>query len=92
MMAWAPSSWRASYVALGSFFHSRTKPDAVRASVSLLGEVVARTSLPVVAIGGITPDNGAPLVEAGAHAIAAVSGLFSSPDVRSAAAAYQALF
>ncbi|MEO0421123.1 MAG: thiamine phosphate synthase [Pseudomonadota bacterium] len=82
----------ASYVALGSFFHSRTKPDAVRADLALLGEAVARSSLPVVTIGGITPENGAPLVEAGAHAIAAISGLFSSPDVKAAAGDYRALF
>ncbi|MEM9383571.1 MAG: thiamine phosphate synthase [Pseudomonadota bacterium] len=82
----------ASYVALGSFFHSRTKPDAVRVGVGLLGEAVGRSSLPVVAIGGITPENGAPLVDAGAHAIAVISGLFSCPDVKATASAYQALF
>lgn len=82
----------ASYVALGSFFHSRTKPDAVHAELSVLGEAVGRCSLPVVAIGGITPHNGAPLVEAGAHALAAISGVFSESDVNGAASAYAALF
>lgn len=82
----------ASYVALGAFFDSTTKPEAVRADLELLRAAKEATTLPIVAIGGITPENGAPLVAAGAHALAAIHGLFAAPSVRDAARAYTALF
>lgn len=82
----------ADYVALGAFFVSRTKPDARQATVELLRAVRIETSLPICAIGGITPDNGAPLVEAGADLIAAVEGVFGAADIEHAARAYARLF
>jgi thiamine-phosphate pyrophosphorylase len=82
----------ADYVAFGSFFPSPTKPHARRPPVDLLARACARIGLPVVAIGGITPANGAALVEAGAHALAVVSGVFAQPDVQAAARRYAALF
>lgn len=82
----------ADYVAFGSFFPSLTKPGAVAAPLSLLGEAKARLSVPLVAIGGITPGNAAALVAAGADAIAVISGLFDAPDIQFAAQQYSQLF
>lgn len=82
----------ADYVAFGSFFPSPTKPAATRADPALLGEAVRRVRLPVCAIGGITPDNGAALVHAGADMLAVVSGVFDAADPRRAAADYARLF
>lgn len=82
----------ADYLAFGSFFPSRTKPEAVRADPALLRAARARFDVPLVAIGGITPDNGAALIAAGADALAAISGLFDQPDVTSAARRYASLF
>ncbi|MGH8495935.1 MAG: thiamine phosphate synthase [Gammaproteobacteria bacterium] len=82
----------ADYVAFGSFFVSSTKPRAARASIDLLCDARAQLDLPIVAIGGVTPDNGAALVVAGADCIAAVSGVFEQPDVEAAARRYAALF
>jgi thiamine-phosphate pyrophosphorylase len=82
----------ASYVALGAFYPSVTKPDAARASVELLREVVASTKLPVVAIGGIDAQNGAALVDAGAHALAVINGLFGTEDIEASARALAGLF
>lgn len=82
----------ADYLAFGSFFPSRTKPDAVRADPALLRAARSRFDLPLVAIGGITPDNGAVLVDAGADALAAISGVFEQPDVEQAAQRYARLF
>ncbi len=67
----------ADYVAFGSFFPSPTKPQARRAKLELLGTEVG---LPVCAIGGITPDNAAPLVAAGADLLAIISALYDAPD------------
>lgn len=82
----------ADYVAFGSFFTSPTKPDAVHANLDLLRRARARLALPIVAIGGIRPDNGGALVEAGADALAVVSGVFAHRDIRAAAGRYAGLF
>lgn len=82
----------ASYVAFGRFFPSRTKPDAPPAGIALLREARARLHVPICAIGGITPANGAALVEAGAGMLAAVEGVFGAPDIADAARAYARLF
>ncbi len=82
----------ADYVAFGSFFPSTTKPKAVRAELSLLREAKKRLTIPVVAIGGITADNGAPLVEAGADLLAVIQGVFGQSDIRSAAEQIAHLF
>ena len=48
--------------------------------------------LPRVAIGGITPDNARPLIDAGADLIAVISGVFDAPDPAAAARAYLSCF
>ena len=82
----------ADYVAFGRFFPSRTKPQAVQASLDLLREAKKKLRIPVVAIGGITPENGASLIAAGADALAVIEGVFGQADVRAAAARYARLF
>lgn len=80
------------YVAFGSFYPSSTKPHAVRPPLSLLTEARARLRVPIVAIGGITPDNGAHLIAAGADALAVIDGLFRAVDIAAQARRYTALF
>lgn len=82
----------ADYVAFGSFFPSRTKPGAVRAGLELLCEAKQKLKIPVVAIGGITPENGAHLLAAGADALAVIEGVFGQVDERAAAERYAQLF
>jgi thiamine-phosphate pyrophosphorylase len=82
----------ADYVAFGRFFPSRTKPDAVQAEPALLAEAKTRLSVPVVAIGGITPENGRSLIEHGADALAVIQGVFAQTDIRDAARRYASLF
>ena len=79
------------YLAFGSFFASPTKPNARRATIELLRSATS-LKLPLVAIGGITPDNAPPLIDAGAAFVAAISGLFSTGDVKQAAQRFAALF
>lgn len=81
----------ASYIAFGAFFASPTKPLAPRAPIDLLRQSAA-LGVPRVAIGGITPDNGAPLVEAGADYLAVISAVFGAPDVRAAARRFAHLY
>ncbi|MDE2233944.1 MAG: thiamine phosphate synthase [Gammaproteobacteria bacterium] len=82
----------ADYVAFGSFFDTQSKPGAVRAPVSLLEAARRSLHLPICAIGGITPDNGASLVKAGASMIAVISGIFAQTEVAAAARRYALLF
>ena len=81
----------ASYLAFGAFHPSPTKPDAIRAAPAILGQA-RRLGLPVVAIGGITPEHAPALVEAGADMLAVISGVFDSPDPAGAARAYRVCF
>lgn len=82
----------ADYVAFGSFYPSPTKPGAARASCDLLRSAKQQLYIPLVAIGGITPENGGVLIAAGADALAVIQGVFAQPDVRQAARRYAALF
>ena len=81
----------ADYIAFGSFFPSPTKPGAVTAARDLL-RAAKEFSVPIVAIGGITPDNAAGLIEAGADAVAVLSAVFDAPDVERAARRIARLF
>jgi len=82
----------ADYVAFGSFFSSSTKPEALRAGTELLQIATAEFALPLVAIGGITEDNAAGLISAGADAVAVVSALFDAIDVEAQARRFARLF
>lgn len=82
----------ADYLAFGAFFPSRTKPDARHATLALLEQARVSTSLPLCAIGGITPQNCGPLIAAGADLIAAVDGVFAAPDIEAVARAYARQF
>lgn len=87
----AAAATGADYLAFGAFFASPTKPAAVRANIELL-QAAKPLGLPLVAIGGITPDNTQPLIAAGADFVAAISGIFRGGDPAEAAHRYAALF
>jgi thiamine-phosphate pyrophosphorylase len=82
----------ADYVAFGSFYPSSVKPGAVRSSPELLTQAKQTLSVPVVAIGGITAENGRALVQAGADALAVISAVFGAQNVENAARAFAPLF
>ena len=69
----------ADYVAFGAFFPSASKPGATPADPEILSWWQAATTMPCVAIGGITPDNCAALVEAGADFLAVASAVWNHP-------------
>ena len=82
----------ADYIAFGRFFPSQTKPEAVQASPDLIRQAKQELSLPVAAIGGITPDNAGQLIDAGADMLAVVNGIFAAADIQRAAADYSVFF
>jgi len=75
----------ADYVAFGRFFASYSNP-------GLLTHARHELPVPIVAIGGITPANGADLLRAGANLLAVIHGVFGQPDIQAAARAYTRLF
>jgi thiamine-phosphate pyrophosphorylase len=77
---------RADAIAFGSIYASSTKPAAVRAPLSLLGD--ARRAWPatrIIAIGGIDAGNIAAVAAAGAHAAALMAAVFDAADPAAAA-------
>jgi len=88
----AAQTMGASYVAFGLFFSSSTKPNAPTVSLDVLVEAKKQLNVPVVAIGGITQDNGAPLINSGADMLAVVNGVFGAPDITLAAQSICNLF
>jgi thiamine-phosphate pyrophosphorylase len=81
----------ATYVAFGRFFPSSSKPLAAPAQLDTLRKAKFLLDIPIVAIGGILPENGGPLLTAGADLLAVIGGLFETQPEQSARA-YQALF
>ena len=67
----------ADYVAFGAFFPTATKETTHRPDPSILSWWTALFELPCVAIGGITADNAAPLVAAGADFLAVCGAIWN---------------
>lgn len=82
----------ASYVAYGGFYPSRVKKYPVTTAIDILAASHAAVPLPVVVIGGMTPENAAPLVTAGADMVAAISSVYLAADPKQAVLAFAALF
>jgi thiamine-phosphate pyrophosphorylase len=80
------------YVAFGSVFASTTKHSTRRVPLALFTEARREIGLPIVAIGGLTPENAGPVIAAGADAIAVISALFDAPDITEQAERFGRLF
>jgi len=79
----------ADYVAFGAFYPTTTKPSNYRPEPAILSWWSALFEIPCVAIGGITPDNAEPLVEAGADFIAVVQAVWGKEDPAAAVRAFE---
>ncbi len=82
----------ADYVAFGSFFSSPTKPNAVKADLSLLAQAKEKLNISVCAIGGITATNAKRIIDAGADMIAVINGVFAHENPQDAARQLSTLF
>lgn len=89
--ALAAQAQGATYAAFGRFFPSSSKPLAAPAHLETLRQAKLALTIPIVAIGGILPDNGAQLLTAGADLLAVIGGIFDHQPEQSARA-YQTLF
>jgi thiamine-phosphate pyrophosphorylase len=82
----------AGYVSAGPMFDTRTKHNAgPAAGEPLLRSVRAATRLPLVVIGGITPESTAALYAAGADGVCVGSAILTAPDPAEVARAFDRL-
>ena len=79
----------ADYIAVGPIFATTTKPARPPVGPEAIRRVRALTGIPLVAIGGITPDNIGQVIRAGAAGAAVISALCGAADVRAAVTAFQ---
>ena len=82
----------ASYVAFGACFSSSTKPNAPVAGLDLFTRAKTELAVPCVAIGGITLENAAKLIESGADAIAVIGALFNAADIAKTSQQFTQMF
>ena len=80
------------YVAFGRFFKSSTKPEAKSADINLLQQSKTLIDIPVCAIGGITTENAALLIQQGVDMLAVIHDLFSTRQVQDKARRFTELF
>ena len=79
----------ADYVAFGAFYPTTTKPSNYRPHPSILSWWSAVFEIPCVAIGGITPDNARPLIDAGADFLAVCQAVWGKDDPAAAVSAFE---
>ncbi len=82
----------ADYIGFGAMYPTRSKEITHLPGPGCLAELQGRLSIPIVAIGGITRDNVATVIDAGADAVAVISAILSAPDPAVAAAELSLLF
>ena len=70
----------ADYIAVGSMFPTRTKPDFELVGPELIRAIRPETRSPLVGIGGVTRENVAEVIRAGADGVAVISAVCGAPD------------
>ena len=81
-LALEAKKFNADYVAFGSFFKSRLKPNAIKANLDILKWAKKNIKKPIVAIGGINNANYKKLINAGAKYIALSSFIWDNPKLK----------
>jgi thiamine-phosphate pyrophosphorylase len=75
----------ADYVAVGSMFPTATKPEFQLVGPALARQVRPVVRVPLIGIGGITPENVGDVIAAGVDGVAVISAVCAAPDPRAAA-------
>ena len=70
----------ADYIAFGAMFPTTSKVNTASASNGLILQAKQRYTIPIVAVGGITPENCEPVIAAGADLLAVISSVYLADD------------
>ena len=81
----------ADYLGVGAVFPTGSKADAVEVNHETLREICRAVKIPVIAIGGISPENVMELKGTGICGIAVISAIFAQKDIREAAGRLRSL-
>jgi hydroxymethylpyrimidine kinase / phosphomethylpyrimidine kinase / thiamine-phosphate diphosphorylase len=82
----------ADYIGFGAMYPTRSKDVIHLPGPERLAEVRKSVTIPIVAIGGISPANACAVIDAGADAVAVISAVLSAPKPAVAAAELSLLF
>ncbi|MEO7020341.1 MAG: thiamine phosphate synthase, partial [Ktedonobacteraceae bacterium] len=75
----------ADYISVGAIYATRAKSDAgAPIGIRFLSELAVRTTIPLIAIGGITVQNVSPVIQAGAVGVAVITAVVSADDIAAA--------
>jgi thiamine-phosphate diphosphorylase len=77
----------ADYVQVGPVYETRSHPGRPPAAIELVRAVAEAVRVPIVAVGGITPERVAHVIEAGADGIAVIGAILDADDPQAAARA-----
>lgn len=78
----------ADWVVVGHVYETPSHPDEPARGLDLVRETTSAIATPVIAIGGIKPQHVDALLDAGAHGVSAISGIWAANDAERAAADY----
>ncbi|MCH7737793.1 MAG: thiamine phosphate synthase [Chloroflexi bacterium] len=76
----------ADFLVVGAMFASRSHPGVVPAGPGLVRQISGDCRLPLIGIGGITPENAPDVIEAGASGVAVITNILAAQDPKAAAA------
>lgn len=79
----------ADFVMAGHIYATGSKPGQPPRGLDFLAAIAGASPLPVIAVGGITPERVPEIIAAGAHGMAVISGILAAADPGAAAAAYR---
>jgi thiazole tautomerase (transcriptional regulator TenI) len=78
----------ADWIVVGHVFETPSHPDEPARGLDLVRQTTSAVTTPVIAIGGIKPQHVEALLDAGAHGVAAISGIWGASDAERAVADY----
>ena len=78
----------ADYLFLGPLFETPSHPGVAAMGAELMDGVSSRVDIPVVGIGGVTPERTVAVLASGAHGVAAIRGIWDAPSPPDAVQAY----
>lgn len=76
----------ADFLVVGAMFASRSHPGEVPAGPDLMRRISGSSRLPLIGIGGITPENAPQVIEAGASGVAVITNILAASDPKAASA------